>query len=180
MALVAAVPILAPVAKKIGDGIAGLFGDTKAEKARDARIEALRVRALNGDSAAVVALGYEAFEQRRGIPGDPRSPIDGKRSPQAVRADAQRALKQYVAAFGGLPQAAAQWAAAINAPVIEAAPSAVDVLRDTLQSGVAQGVQQAATERINTTTAVAVERATPWLVIGGSLAAIVVLWRVFK
>ena len=183
--IIAAVPAVLGAAKsvslnKVTDAVAGIFGDTKAERARDARIESLRVRALSGDSAAVVALGYEAYEQRRGLPGDLRTPVDGKRSPADARADAQRALKAYVQRFGALPSAAAQWAEAVNAPVANPPATPGDAIRGAIVEGVAQGTERAAAEKIDTLSASALNRVAPWLIGVGALAGVYFIWRAFK
>jgi hypothetical protein len=160
---------------QLRSGIAQLFGaDSSVVAAAKDRIKGLRVQALGGSSAAVVALGYEAFEQRRGAPGDPRTPVDGKRSPEDARTLARRALNEYVAKFGALPEAAAQWATVLNAPVAAPRPSLVDSARTAITQGIEAGAQAAAAERINAAAA----QALPWVVGVGVI--VLVAWGVYR
>lgn len=159
--------------QKIGDTIAGIFGDTKAERARIARINALEQRALAGDDGAILALCYEAYEPRRGLPGDPRTPIDGKRSPEDVRVDARRTLQRIAVARGGtLPAVAAQWAEALKVPVADPRPSLGETLIDTVRGGVIEGTKQAAGPALSTEFRSQLDRYVPWIV-GGVVIAVV-------
>jgi hypothetical protein len=145
---------------KVGSAVQGVFGDTPTDIAREARIDALERSALTGSDAAVVALCYEAFEPRTGLPGDPRQPVDNHRSPESVRADARRALAKVIAQRGGLPSAASQWAVALATPVVAPRPALADVLRQVVEPGVIEGTRQSVTERLGSSTP---------LIIGGAL-----------
>lgn len=154
----------------IGQGIAGILGDTRKDKARKERIARLRAQALAGDDGAVVALCYEAFEQARGLPNDPRAP-SGTRSPKAVREDAIGSLRQYVEKFGGLPAAASQWASRLNnAPIITRTQSFSDVAADALREGARQGVADSARTEIAATRTMTWAAVKPYV----TLAAIAV------
>lgn len=102
---------------KAVEGVQGLFGDTPTDKARKSHADALLNSALNGDTSALRQLAYEAFEPRRGLAGDARTPRDGKYSPDNVRTLARRALQRYVNAGGKLPTSMAEYADRINAPI---------------------------------------------------------------
>lgn len=158
-------------AQKLKDGIAGLFGDTATDRAREARIDALYDRAIAGDTAAVVALCYEAFEPRLGQQGDPRTPVDGKRSPESVRSDAVKALRAYVARNGALPQVAARWAAALgNAPVL----SGTKPLEGLLDQ-IVDPITDAAIDRGAERAADVLNPYKPYLIAGGILVAVAIL-----
>jgi hypothetical protein len=147
-------------AKKVTSAVQGVFGDTPTDLARERRIDELERNALTGSDAALVALCYEAFEPRNGLPGDPRQPIDHKRSPESVRADARRAIGKVIAQRGGLPSAASQWAAALATPVLAPRPALGDILRQVVEPGVIEGTKQSVTERLGSSTP---------LIIGGAL-----------
>jgi hypothetical protein len=185
--LVAAGSAVLSVAKSealssVTDGISGLFGDTKTDRARTARIDALESRALGGDASAVVALCYEAFEPRRGLAGDLRSPVDGKRSPESVRADALSALRKYVAKFGGLPSGAEQWSAKLgNAPILpQPSASFVTSVRDAAVEGIAQGVQRSARDEIAERADSALAKARPYIIGVAAIVGVVVLVKLLK
>ena len=174
-AAVAAVPVvtksLETVTKVVQD-LGGALGlaPTALDQARKATAADLLKRALAGDDGAVIALGYSAFEKRTGAPGDPRTPADGNYSPQAVRDLSVSALKKYVAARGGLPSAASQWAAKLSTTVVAPRMSLGDAVFGAVEEGVTRAAADAARERATTV----VGKATPW-VIGGAVVLIGVL-----
>jgi hypothetical protein len=183
MLFLAAAPVVtavkgAAVGAALGEvktGIAQVFGAPTPTVANAlARIASLKARALAGDDAAVIALCYEAFEKRTGAPGDPRSPVDGKASPEDARTAAKRALNAYVTQYGALPPAAAQWAVALNAPVAPTRATVGEQLFGAIEAGVAQGAQSAAQERITT----AARSALPY-VIGGVVVVAAIVAVVF-
>ena len=100
--------------KGFTDGISGLFGDTPTDKARKARAAQLLQEALFGSKAALHQLLFDAYEKRSGLPGDTRTPTDGKYSPDAVRSLATKALKSYVNQVGGLPPEFASYASKLG------------------------------------------------------------------
>lgn len=154
------VNVLIPsLTSKITGGISGLIGDTATDKRRVADADALLQRALAGDDAALIALCYEAFERRNGLPGDPRTPIDGKESPQVVQDLAVKRLQRYVAARGGLPPAASQWATKLDTAVLGTRQSLTDTLVGAVQEGIAQGTERATTDRVQA----AASRAVPYV-----------------
>lgn len=158
---------VAEATNKVKDAVAGLFGDTATDRARDARIDALEQKALAGDLNALVALGYEAFEPRTGAQGDPRTPVDGKRSPAAVRSDAVKAMRRYVAQNGALPPVAARWAAELgNAPVLSGTKP-LEGLLDQIVDPITDAAIDRGAERAST----ALETYKPYLIVGGILIA---------
>lgn len=94
----------------------GLSGTSIFDRIKHAN--ALLSSAMAGNATGLHQLLYEAFEPRKGAPGDVRKPTDGKYSPEAVRDLAKSALKKYVKAKGGLPSQFAQYAARLGTVVI--------------------------------------------------------------
>lgn len=131
----------AAVSKAV-EGVQGLFGDTPTDRARKAHADTLLNASLNGDTVALRQLAYEAFEPRRGLAGDARTPRDGKYSPPDVRTLARRALQRYVNAGGKLPSSMQEYADRINAPI---APEELSVAEE-----LATGLADAAGERAAT------------------------------
>ncbi|MBX3704586.1 MAG: hypothetical protein KF822_12495 [Steroidobacteraceae bacterium] len=175
MAIVAA-PVLASAsvigsaASKVGEGVAGLFGDTATDKARKDRAALLTNAALAGDVNALRQLAFDAFEPRLGYPGDSRTPIDGKRSPEDTRNLARRGLQQYVAKFGGLPSELAQYAGQLGAPVLDKAPTVLErVLAPVVNTVTDQALDRAATRAAESARQVA-----PWMIGGAVLIAVAV------
>lgn len=134
--------------KRVAEGVQGLFGDTPTDKARAAHASSLLNAALNGDTVALRQLAYEAFEPRRGLAGDARTPRDGKYSPDAVRALARRALQRYVNAGGKLPTSMAdQYGDRINAPIAPEQLSVAEELATTVADAAGQRAADAAAAR---------------------------------
>lgn len=129
---------------KAVEGVQGLFGDTPTDKARKRHADALLNSALNGDTSALRQLAYEAFEPRRGLAGDARTPRDGKHSPDNVRTLARRALQRYVNAGGKLPTSMAEYADRINAPIAPESLSVAEELATTLADAAGERAATAA------------------------------------
>lgn len=127
---------------KAVEGVQGLFGDTPTDKARKRHADALLNTALNGDTTALRQLAYEAFEPRRGLAGDSRTPRDGKYSPDAVRTLARRALQRYVNAGGKLPASMAEYSDRINAPI---APESLSIAEELATAAADAAGERAAT-----------------------------------
>lgn len=90
----AVVPAASDVAGRIGEGIAGLFGDTATDKQRKQTISAKLAEALAGNEASLAYLVNRAFERR---------PDDGKYPPKDVINLARAALRTYYARSGTQP-----------------------------------------------------------------------------
>lgn len=162
----------ANLAGQLSDGISQLFGGDSANvRNQRARIAGLRTRALTGDEAAVVALGFEAFEKRNGLQGDPRTPRDGKASPEKVRSDAVKALKAYLTAFGALPAVAAQWSVKLNNAPVAAPPKPLQGILDQAIDGITDRAIDRAAERATSTA----QDAIPYIIGGGVLVALVLV-----
>lgn len=174
MALPVAGAVLAVVksdtARKVTEGVAGLFGDTSTDKDRKARASALLNASLNGDTAALRQLTYDAFERRQGMPGDSRTPVDGKYSPGDVRDLAARALQSYAKAGGKLPESLAQYAQRINAPV---QPPSLSVVEELAQ-GVTDTIARAGVDAAERRAAERVRQATPYVMGFAIVVAVVV------
>lgn len=163
---------------KIGDAVAGILGDTATDKRRKQHADDLLRQALDGNDAAVLQLCYEAFTRRTGLPGDARTPVDNKESPEAVQKLAVARLKQYVSVRGGLPPACEGFAAKLNTVVIPEDPigpidAALNAVREGVRQGVAQGSQQAASATIQETAA----KYAPLLWLGALGVGAAVLFR---
>jgi hypothetical protein len=128
--------------KKAVEGLQGLFGDTPTDKARAAHASSLLNAALNGDTVALRQLAYEAFEPRRGLAGDARTPRDGKHSPDAVRTLARRALQRYVNAGGKLPASMNEYTDRIGAPI---APENLSIAEELATAAADAAGERAAT-----------------------------------
>lgn len=87
---------VADAAKKVGEGLAGLFGDTPTDKARAATANQKLQQALAGDENALNYLLNRAFEVR---------PEDGKYPPRDVINLSRAALRKYYTATGIYPPA---------------------------------------------------------------------------
>lgn len=133
---------------KAVEGVTGLFGDTPTDRARSARADRLLNAALNGDTGALRQLAYDAFEPRRGLVGDARTPRDGKYSPTAVRALARRALQRYVGGGGKLPSSMAVYADRIQVPVAVAELSVGEQLAGTVADAAGERAATAASAKI--------------------------------
>jgi hypothetical protein len=169
--IIAGATKIAGAVDKVGSAVQGVFGDTPTDLARERRIDELERNALTGSDAALVALCYEAFEPRNGLPGDPRQPIDHKRSPESVRADARRAIGKVIAQRGGLPSAASQWAVVLATPVVAPRPALGDILKQVVEPGVIEGTRQSVTERLGSS--------VPFIV-GGALVVGAVLYLALR
>lgn len=167
---------LGSVTDSIGDGIAGIFGDTSTDRARKALTNQLLSSALAGDNSALVQLAYNAFDSRRGESGDTRTPIDGKRSPQDTRDLARKALQTYVTQRGGVPDELTRWASQLNAPIIPRAPTIVQRAEAIIRDGVTEGTKQAATQRVDDFT----QRYGAWLAIGGLAVGGLILYKLAR
>lgn len=161
---------------KATEGVQGLFGDTSTDRARQSRASALLNAALNGDPAALKQLTFDAFEPRRGMLGDARTPVDGRYSPGDTRDLARRALQSYVRAGGKLPESLAQYAQRINATVEPEPLSVAEELAQGITTTIARAGVDAAETR-------AKERAAaylPYVLAAVALVALVVLARSSK
>jgi hypothetical protein len=160
---------------RVAEGLQGLFGDTSTDKARKQRAASLLARGLAGDNAAIVQLGFDAFEPRRGLPGDNRTPTDGKQSPEDVRALARKALQEFVRRGGNLPPQVEQYAdrlGAIVMPKRDVIQQLTDPILSTIGAKAGSAAVDAAEKR-------AVERGRelmPLLVIGGGILAVVLIY----
>lgn len=155
--------------EKVGQGLAGLFGDTAKDKARRARAQQLEAAALAGDAVALRQLAFDAFEPANGLPGDNR-PVDfGTRSPPLTRDLSRAALKRYADKYGGLPSDLAQYAAQLNVPVSTTTP----LLRQVLQPAV-DTITDAALERAAQRTQEKAREYTPLLLGGAALVAVLI------
>lgn len=134
--------------KKTVEGIQGLFGDTPTDKARKAHADALLNSALNGDVGSLRQLAYEAFEPRRGLAGDARTPRDGKVSPPDVRTLARRALQRYVNAGGKLPTSMAEYADRIQSPIAAEELSVAEELAGTVADAAGERAAAAASAKL--------------------------------
>lgn len=132
---------------KATEGVQGLFGDTSTDRSRKARASALLNASLNGDTSALRQLAYDAFEPRRGMPGDSRTPADGKYSPNDVRDLARQALQAYVRAGGKLPESMLEYATRINAPIVPRELSVAEELAEGVTTGIARAGVDAAEDR---------------------------------
>lgn len=153
MALPAVVAAGASVIKseavsKAVEGVQGLFGDTPTDKARKAHADALLNAALNGDTNALRLLAYEAFEPRRGLAGDTRTPKDGKLSPESVRTLARRALQRYVNAGGKLPASMNVYADRIGLPIAAEELSVAEQIAGTVADAAGERAATAASAKL--------------------------------
>lgn len=90
----AVLPAVSDVAGRIGEGVAGLFGDTGTDKQRKQTNAAKLAEALDGNEASLAWLINRAFERR---------PDDGKYPPKDVINLARAALRTYYARTGTQP-----------------------------------------------------------------------------
>jgi hypothetical protein len=179
MPLLAGAAVLAGGATDLLGKIGGLsdiggalgFSDTKTDKARIAAAQKNLSLALAGDLSAVRRLQYEAFERRTGAPGDVRTPVDNKYSPDDTRNLAVKALKAYYTATGQQPPA--EYAAKLKLPAPAPRANVIQQLVAEVSQPVLEQIGGAAVD-------VATERATdkakaavPYVLLG--LAGVVVL-----
>lgn len=129
-------------------GVQGLFGDTPTDRARRAYADGLLNAALNGDVRAVRQLAYDAFEPRRGLSGDARTPRDGKYSPDAARTLARGALQRYVNAGGKLPASLAEYTDRIGVPLAAETLSVAEQLAGAVADAAGERAATAATAKL--------------------------------
>ncbi len=165
--------VKADAVSKVSEGIAGVFGDTATDRARVSTANSLLAQALQGSDDALGQLIYQAYEPRRGMPGDTRRPIDNKYSPQDTRDLAVKALRQYVQGKGGLPTKYQAYAARLNADVIPPKATVTDQITEVIQDGIRQGVAQGTVTTAQNYTATA----RPWLI---GAAVVVGAWLVYR
>ncbi len=157
--------------ERVAEGLQGLFGDTSKDKARSKRAASLLARGLAGDNQAIVQLGFDAFEPRRGLPGDTRTPTDGKQSPEDVRSLAIKALREFVRRGGNLPPQVEQYADRLNAPL---APKreVIEQLTDPILSTIGAKAGSAAVDAAEQRARERGRELMPLLVIGGGILAV--------
>lgn len=164
--------------ERVAEGLQGLFGDTSTDKARVKRAADLLARGLNGDNSAIVQLSFDAFEPRRGLVGDTRTPTDGKQSPADVRNLAIKALRELVRRGVNLPPQVEQYADRLNAPLTpkrEPIQQLTDPILSTIGAKAGTAAADAAAERT-----IARGRELAPLLIGGGLVLVVVLVFAFR
>ena len=168
--------VITSATKSLSDGVAGIFGDTATDRRRKSLTDQLLSSALAGDNSALVQLAYNAYEQRRGEPGDARTPVDGRMSPRDTRDLAVRALRVYVQQRGGVPDSMARWATQLRAPIIPRTPTITQRVEGVLREGIAQGTAQVATQRVDDFAS----RYGAWLAIGGVGVGAFILYRLAR
>lgn len=107
-------PAAQDVAGRIGEGVAGLFGDTATDKQRKQTNAAKLAEALAGNEQSLAWLVNRAFERR---------PDDGKYPPKDVINLARAALRTYYARTGTTPPP--QYASQLGITIPESAAKGI-------------------------------------------------------
>jgi hypothetical protein len=182
MPLPAGAAVLAGTVSKVADvagdiGGALGFSDTATDKRRKASALQKLNLALAGDTASLRQLQYEAFEKRSGAPGDVRTPVDGKYSPDDVRDLAMDALRKYYKASGDTPPA--QYAAKLKLPPAPPRPNAIVSALDSIAQPILERVGEAAVDVAAQRAGDKARSALPWVAaaVVGVVLVVIVLKR---
>lgn len=143
----------------IADGIAGWFGGSARDRERRAWVQDYARKAAAGDAAALRQLEFAAFEKRRGLPGDTRTPVDGKASPPTTRGAAADALSRLVAMGATLSQAAYYEKLSLPRP-----QSVTQQILSPVAGGFAEALRPVVAQEAQGAAAASVRAAVPWLV----------------
>lgn len=150
---------LAKLGGDIGSGIAGWFGTTALDRERKAWVQGFANRAATGDAAAVRQLEFAAFEKRQGLPGDSRTPVDGKSSPPTTRNAAASVLAKLAAQ--GVPLSKPEYYAKLAVPQ---PATFVQTVLSPVAGGIAEAFRPVVAQEAQGAAAATLRAVVPWVV----------------